>query len=138
MIPITWPEVGRLHPFIPLNQAQGYTEMMTSLEKSLADFTGFAAVSLQPNAGSQGEYAGLRVISAYHASQGNKHRNICLIPTSAHGTNPARFASSSIRSIYSFSFVCVLTFLHHLPFLLCPCLCQRCYVRPQDRRRRLR
>ena len=89
MVPITWPEFNKIHPFVPRNQAEGYTELFTQLEAWLAEITGFAAVSLQPNAGSQGEYAGLRTIRAYHASRGDHHRRICLIPSSAHGTNPA-------------------------------------------------
>ncbi len=89
MLPITWPEFGSLHPFIPSAQHQGYTELTTQLEKWLAEITGFAGVSLQPNAGSQGEYAGLLVIKKYHEERGQAHRNVCLIPTSAHGTNPA-------------------------------------------------
>ena len=89
MLPVTWPEFGRIHPFAPLDQTAGYLEMFAQLEKWLAEITGFAAVSLQPNAGSQGEYAGLLVIRAYHESRGDAHRNVCLIPTSAHGTNPA-------------------------------------------------
>jgi glycine dehydrogenase len=89
MIPVTWPEFGNLHPFAPVGQAQGYAELFRQLEAWLAEITGFAAVSLQPNAGSQGEYTGLLVIRAYHLSRGDTHRNICLIPTSAHGTNPA-------------------------------------------------
>jgi len=89
MIPVTWPEFGQLHPFAPREQAQGYADMFDELERDLADVTGFAAVSLQPNAGSQGEYAGLLVIRAYHQARGDHHRTICLIPQSAHGTNPA-------------------------------------------------
>ncbi len=89
MIPVTWPEFGALHPFAPAAQTQGYQELFTQLEADLADVTGFAGVSLQPNAGSQGEYAGLLVIRAYHASRGDTERDICLIPQSAHGTNPA-------------------------------------------------
>ena len=89
MIPVTWPEFGNLHPFAPVDHAQGYAELFHQLEAWLAEITGFAAVSLQPNAGSQGEYTGLLVIRAYHLSRGDTHRNICLIPTSAHGTNPA-------------------------------------------------
>jgi glycine dehydrogenase len=89
MIPVTWPEFGQLHPFAPLEQAQGYLEMFKRLESWLAEVTGLAAVSLQPNAGSQGEYAGLLTIRAYHHSRGEGHRRICLIPSSAHGTNPA-------------------------------------------------
>jgi glycine dehydrogenase len=89
MIPVTWPEFGQLHPFAPLAQAEGYLAMFKELEHDLAEITGFAGVSLQPNAGSQGEYAGLLVIRAYHASRGEAHRTVCLIPQSAHGTNPA-------------------------------------------------
>jgi glycine dehydrogenase len=89
MIPVTWAEFGKLHPFAPREQAQGYTDLFTRLESALAEITGFAAVSLQPNAGSQGEFAGLLVIRAYQQARGQGHRNICLIPQSAHGTNPA-------------------------------------------------
>jgi glycine dehydrogenase len=89
MLPVTWPEFAHLHPFAPADQAQGYRELVTDLERMLCAATGYAAVSLQPNAGSQGEYAGLLVIQAYHASRGEGHRNVCLIPSSAHGTNPA-------------------------------------------------
>jgi glycine dehydrogenase len=89
MFPVTWPEFGRLHPFAPIEQAQGYREMFRQLERALAEITGFAAVSLQPNAGSQGEYAGLLSIRAYHRSRGEAERTVCLIPQSAHGTNPA-------------------------------------------------
>ncbi|OIQ96265.1 glycine dehydrogenase (decarboxylating) [mine drainage metagenome] len=89
MVPISWPEFADLHPFAPLDQAAGYLEMIGDLERSLGIITGFDAVSLQPNAGSQGEYAGLVAIRRYHASRGEGHRDICLIPKSAHGTNPA-------------------------------------------------
>ncbi|MBI1298324.1 aminomethyl-transferring glycine dehydrogenase [bacterium] len=89
MIPVTWPEFNHLHPFAPADQTMGYRELFQKLEDALKEVTGFAAVSLQPNAGSQGEYAGLLVIRAYHLSRGDDHRNICLIPSSAHGTNPA-------------------------------------------------
>ena len=89
MIPVTWPEFGALHPFAPASQTVGYREMIAQLEQMLCAATGYAAVSLQPNAGSQGEYAGLLIIQAYHQSRGEGHRNICLIPSSAHGTNPA-------------------------------------------------
>jgi glycine dehydrogenase len=89
MIPVTWKEFGAIHPFAPLDQAQGYQQLITELEQMLVACTGYDAVSLQPNAGSQGEYAGLLAIRAYHASRGESHRNICLIPSSAHGTNPA-------------------------------------------------
>jgi glycine dehydrogenase len=89
MIPITWREFAHLHPFAPADQAEGYRELVGDLEHMLCAATGYAAVSLQPNAGSQGEYAGLLVIRAYHRSRGDGHRNVCLIPSSAHGTNPA-------------------------------------------------
>jgi len=89
MFPVSWPEFGKLHPFAPLGQARGYQILFQNLEDWLVEITGFAGISLQPNAGSQGEYAGLLVIRAYHESRGDKHRNVCLIPTSAHGTNPA-------------------------------------------------
>lgn len=89
MIPVTWPEFAQIHPFAPLAQTTGYQEMFRRLEAWLSEITGFAATSLQPNAGSQGEYAGLLVIRAYHLAHGNGHRTICLIPSSAHGTNPA-------------------------------------------------
>ncbi len=89
MIPVTWPEFAQLHPFAPRSQTAGYQEMFRRLEGWLAEITGFAATSLQPNAGSQGEYAGLLVIRSYHQAQGQGHRTVCLIPSSAHGTNPA-------------------------------------------------
>ena len=89
MIPVTWPEFANLHPFVPLNQAAGYTQMIDDLNETLCKITGYDAVSQQPNSGAQGEYAGLLTIRGYHASRGEAHRNICLIPTSAHGTNPA-------------------------------------------------
>jgi len=89
MLPVTWPEFSNIHPFAPADQTVGYREMIDQLEQMLCAATGYAAVSLQPNAGSQGEYAGLLIIHAYHASRGEAHRNVCLIPSSAHGTNPA-------------------------------------------------
>jgi glycine dehydrogenase len=89
MFPVSWPEFAKIHPFAPLAQARGYQILFQNLEDWLAEITGFAEISLQPNAGSQGEYAGLLVIRAYHESRGDAHRNVCLIPTSAHGTNPA-------------------------------------------------
>jgi glycine dehydrogenase len=92
MFPVTWAEVGKVHPYAPLSQTEGYQEMFKQLETWLAEITGFAAVSLQPNAGSQGEYTGLLVIREYHERRGQGHRNICLIPVSAHGTNPASAA----------------------------------------------
>ncbi|WFU19477.1 aminomethyl-transferring glycine dehydrogenase [Bradyrhizobium sp. CB3481] len=89
MIPLTWPEFGSLHPFAPREQAAGYHALFQRLEQWLCDITGYDAISLQPNSGAQGEYAGLLAIRAYHAARGEPHRNICLIPSSAHGTNPA-------------------------------------------------
>ncbi|TVT50234.1 MAG: aminomethyl-transferring glycine dehydrogenase [Denitromonas halophila] len=89
MIPVTWPEFGNIHPFAPIDQAQGYLEMIGSLDAYLRAITGFAAISMQPNSGAQGEYAGLLAIRRYHDSRGEQHRDICLIPKSAHGTNPA-------------------------------------------------
>ena len=99
MIPVTWPEFGRIHPFAPVDQTEGYQELFRNLEAALAEITGFAAVSLQPNAGSQGEYAGLLTIAAYHASRGDTHRTVCLIPQSAHGTNPASAVMAGMRVI---------------------------------------
>ena len=92
MIPVTWPEFGHLHPFAPRDQAAGYAELFSRLETWLAEITGFAATSLQPNAGSQGEYTGLLTIRAFHHARGDDQRNVCLIPSSAHGTNPASAA----------------------------------------------
>ena len=89
MMPVTWPEFGALHPFAPLDQAEGYRQLLGELSAWLAEITGFAAISLQPNAGSQGEYAGLLTILKYHEVRGEAHRKVCLIPASAHGTNPA-------------------------------------------------
>jgi len=89
MLPVTWPTVSRIHPFAPIDQTRGYQEMFRQLESALAEITGMAAVSLQPNAGSQGEFAGLLAIRAYHQARGEGHRRACLIPVSAHGTNPA-------------------------------------------------
>ncbi|MEH1955916.1 aminomethyl-transferring glycine dehydrogenase [Nostoc sp.] len=89
MIPVSWEEFGKIHPFAPASQTQGYQILFQQLEAWLAEITGFAGISLQPNAGSQGEYAGLLVIRQYHKNRGEAHRNVCLIPTSAHGTNPA-------------------------------------------------
>ena len=92
MIPLTWPEFGNLHPFAPAEQARGYHVLFARLEKWLCDITGYDAISLQPNSGAQGEYAGLLAIRAYHASRGEARRKVCLIPSSAHGTNPASAA----------------------------------------------
>ncbi len=99
MIPVTWPEFGKLHPFAPVEQAAGYKVIFTQLEEWLREITGFAAVSLQPNAGSQGEYAGLLVIRAYHRARGEQGRNVCLIPSSAHGTNPASAAMCGMEVV---------------------------------------
>ena len=99
MLPITWPEFARLHPFAPREQAAGYTALFDELERDLAEITGFAGVSLQPNAGSQGEYAGLLVIQRYHAARGETHRDVCLIPQSAHGTNPASAVMAGMRVV---------------------------------------
>ncbi|MEY5048839.1 MAG: aminomethyl-transferring glycine dehydrogenase [Bacteroidota bacterium] len=101
MIPVTWPEIGGLHPFAPLNQTAGYQEIFTNLNTWLAEITGFDAISLQPNSGAQGEYAGLLVIRAYHQSRGDFHRNIALIPSSAHGTNPASAVMAGMQVVVS-------------------------------------
>ena len=89
MMPVTWPEFGSLHPFVPADQAAGYREAISDLEEKLCEITGYDAFSMQPNSGAQGEYAGLLTIQAWHRSRGQGHRDICLIPMSAHGTNPA-------------------------------------------------
>ena len=99
MIPVTWNETANMHPFAPSHQTTGYTEMIASLNADLAKITGFAAMSTQPNSGAQGEYAGLLAINGYHASRGDKHRNVCLIPTSAHGTNPASAAMAGLKVV---------------------------------------
>jgi glycine dehydrogenase len=99
MLPVTWPEWSNIHPFVPQEQAAGFHHLVTDLETWLAEITGFAAVSLQPNAGSQGEYAGLLCIRAYHQSRGEGHRGICLIPASAHGTNPASAAMCGMKVV---------------------------------------
>ncbi len=99
MLPLSWPEVSSIHPFAPRSQTTGYVEMLTQLEDWLAEITGFAAVSLQPNAGSQGEYAGLLAIRRYHESRDEGDRNICLIPVSAHGTNPASAVMAGMKVI---------------------------------------
>ncbi len=99
MYPVTWPEFNRMHPFAPLKQTRGYQALFQQLEDWLAEITGFAGISLQPNAGSQGEYAGLLVIRAYHANRGETHRKICLIPTSAHGTNPASAVMAGLQVV---------------------------------------
>ncbi len=99
MFPISWPEISKVHPFAPTEQAAGYMEICRQLEDWLAEITGFAAVSLQPNAGSQGEFAGLLAIREYHASRGEADRNVCLIPTSAHGTNPASAVMAGFKVV---------------------------------------
>jgi glycine dehydrogenase len=99
MFPISWPEISKLHPFAPTEQTAGYKELCEQLEDWLAEITGFDAISLQPNAGSQGEFAGLLAIREYHASRGEAHRNVCLIPTSAHGTNPASAAMAGFKVV---------------------------------------
>jgi glycine dehydrogenase len=99
MFPVSWPEIGGLHPFAPAAQTEGYGQIFSDLEQWLAEITGFSAVSLQPNAGSQGEYAGLLAIRDYHADRGEGHRDVCLIPQSAHGTNPASAAMAGFRVV---------------------------------------
>jgi glycine cleavage system P protein (glycine dehydrogenase) len=99
MLPVTWPEFARLHPFAPLDQAQGYLQLFAELEAWLCDITGYDAVSLQPNAGSQGELAGLLAIRKYHESRGGGERDVCLIPASAHGTNAASAAMAGLRVV---------------------------------------
>src|SRR5205085_574511 len=99
MLPVTWPEFSKVHPFVPVEQAAGYRQIFDELEKTLCAITGFSAVSLQPNAGSQGEFAGLMVIRAYHLSRGDTHRDVVLIPASAHGTNPASGAMAGMRVV---------------------------------------
>jgi len=99
MIPVTWPEIGQLHPFVPQDQAAGYYEMFQELRNWLSEITGFADTSLQPNSGAQGEYAGLMVIRAYHQSRAENHRNIVLIPSSAHGTNPASAVMAGMKVV---------------------------------------
>ncbi|ATG59114.1 MULTISPECIES: aminomethyl-transferring glycine dehydrogenase [Pseudoalteromonas] len=99
MIPVTWPEFANLHPFCPLDQAEGYQIMINELHDWLVNITGYDAVSLQPNSGAQGEYAGLIAIRKYHESRGDAHRNVCLIPSSAHGTNPASAQMASMKIV---------------------------------------
>ncbi len=99
MIPVTWPEFGNIHPFVPADQAVGYHEMFAELTAWLKEITGFAGVSLQPNSGAQGEYAGLMVIRAYHISRGEGHRHVTLIPSSAHGTNPASAVMAGMKVV---------------------------------------
>ncbi len=99
MIPVTWPEFAHIHPFAPSDQMQGYADLFTQLESWLCEITGFDAVSLQPNAGSQGEYAGLLAIRGYHHSKGDTHRDVCLVPESAHGTNPASGVMAGMKVV---------------------------------------
>jgi len=99
LMPITWPEFAHIHPFVPIEQATGYIEIIDELEKALCEITGFARMSFQPNSGAQGEYAGLLVIQAYHQSRGDAHRKVALIPTSAHGTNPASAAMCGMKIV---------------------------------------
>ena len=99
MLPISYPQWGNIHPFVPLDQAEGYQIVLKRLEKQLNEITGFAATSLQPNSGAQGELAGLMVIRAYHESRGESHRNVCLIPSSAHGTNPASAVMAGMKVV---------------------------------------
>jgi len=99
MLPVSWPQFARLHPFAPLSQTRGWQEIFRQLEQWLAEITGFAGVSLQPNSGAQGEYAGLLVIRKYHAARGQAHRQVCLIPASAHGTNPASAAMAGLKIV---------------------------------------
>jgi len=99
LIPLSWPEFGAIHPFAPVDQTEGYNILIRELEKALCEITGFKAVSMQPNSGASGEYAGLLVIKAYHESRGEGHRNVCLIPASAHGTNPASSAMAGLNVV---------------------------------------
>ena len=99
MLPLSYPQWGNIHPFVPIDQAQGYKSVLKKLEDQLTEITGFAATSLQPNSGAQGEFAGLMVIRAYHESRGDSHRNICLIPSSAHGTNPASAVMAGMKVV---------------------------------------
>ncbi len=99
MIPLSWPELAKIHPFAPENQTRGYRTLFAGLEKWLAEITGFDAISLQPNAGAQGEYTGLLTIRAYHRDRGDAHRNVCLIPSSAHGTNPASAVMAGMKVV---------------------------------------
>ncbi len=99
MLPLSWHKWGNIHPFVPLKQAKGYLAVLKALENQLTEITGFAATSLQPNSGAQGEFAGLMVIKAYHESRGDHHRNICLIPSSAHGTNPASAVMAGMKVV---------------------------------------
>ncbi len=99
MMPVTWEHFSRVHPFVPVDQAEGYAQVVTELESALCDITGFAGVSLQPNSGAQGEFAGLMVIRGYHRDRGDSHRDVVLIPASAHGTNPASAVMAGMRVV---------------------------------------
>jgi glycine dehydrogenase len=99
MVPVTWPTVGNMHPFVPADQRHGYDQLIRESEEYLAEITGFHSISLQPNSGSQGEYAGVMCIAAYHRSRGEGHRNVCLIPSNAHGTNPASAAFAGMKIV---------------------------------------
>src|SRR5262249_4685683 len=99
MLPITRPEFAEIHPFVPADQALGYAEMIKDLSEKLCQITGYDAISMQPNSGAQGEYAGLLTIRAYHRSRGEYHRDVCLIPASAHGTNPASATMCGLKVV---------------------------------------
>ncbi|MCO5233425.1 MAG: aminomethyl-transferring glycine dehydrogenase [Chitinophagales bacterium] len=99
LVPLSWPEFSSIHPYVPVNQVEGYLKMIEELEDALSKATGFAATSLQPNSGAQGEYAGLMVIRAYHQARGDHHRNVALIPSSAHGTNPASASMAGMKIV---------------------------------------
>jgi len=99
LIPVTWPEFSQIHPAVPMNQVIGYQQMISELEEMLCEATGYSAISLQPNSGAQGEYAGLIAIRAFHRSNGDENRNICLIPASAHGTNPASAQMAGMKVV---------------------------------------
>src|SRR5204863_5891531 len=99
MLPVTWPSFSRMHPFAPLDQAAGYVEVCRDLEAAFCEITGFAAVSLQPNSGAQGEFAGLMAIRAYHRDRGDSKRTVVLIPASAHGTNPASASMAGLHVV---------------------------------------
>ncbi len=99
MMALSWPEFANLHPYAPADQAQGYAEMLSDLEAKLCQITGYDAFSMQPNSGAQGEYAGLLTIRRYHEARGEGHRSVCLIPTSAHGTNPASAQMAGMKVV---------------------------------------
>ena len=99
MMPLTWPDFANIHPFAPVEQTEGYRELIADLRRSSATITGYDAMSMQPNSGAQGEYAGLLTIRAYHQARGEGHRDVCLIPTSAHGTNPASAQMAGMKVV---------------------------------------